>query len=295
MEDEGLTTRVTLSKMAPARDRIGTECLVVVYGDKIGRKYDMVSDILTIGRDPDSTIVLASDAVSRHHARIDRIDGVPYLSDLKSTNGTYVNDQAIQEPLPLESGLLIKVGDTIFKFLAGNDIEGEYYEEIYRTCITDGLTRIANKRTLQEYLDREVARAHRHGRRLAVLMMDLDKFKTVNDTYGHLAGDAVLREVADRIRLRIRRDELFGRYGGEEFMVVLPETDPAGALHLAESIREIVARAPVKFEGRSIPVTLSIGVALLDFQIHKTSDDVVRLADQNLYEAKRTGRNRVVG
>jgi len=78
-------------------------------------------------------------------------------------------------------------------------------------------------------------------------------------------------------------------------MVVLPETDPAGALHLAESIREIVARAPVKFEGRSIPVTLSIGVALLDFQIHKTSDDVVRLADQNLYEAKRTGRNRVVG
>ena len=123
-------------------------------------------------------------------------------------------------------------------------------------------------------------------------MFDIDFFKRVNDQYGHLAGDYVLRELARVVQSRIRRDEVFARYGGEEFVIALPETPLEGAASLAQNLRARVAEHTFIFQGESIPVTVSIGAAVLSPD-DKTATDLVQRADEKLYEAKRGGRNRV--
>ena len=193
----------------------------------------------------------------------------------------------------LRHGDLVKVGDTIFKYLAAGNIEQAYHEEIYRMTIMDGLTGAYNRRYVQEYLEREVARAHRYNRALSVIMLDIDHFKRVNDQFGHLAGDFVLREVSELARRRIRREEVFARYGGEEFCIVLPETASHGATTLAEHIRELVESHAFEFDGDVIPVTLSAGVAQLRHPM-RTWTALVEAADTNLYRAKSDGRNKVV-
>lgn len=288
-------TRITHVRQVLSLLPTGLECLVVVYGRNIGRKFDLFEDIVTIGRDSDNTIVLDSDAVSRRHARIERLGESRWVIDLNSTNGTYLNDLPVQPRTRLASGQFLKIGETIFKYLTGDNIEASYYEEIHRMAVTDGLTQIANKRALDEFLDREVARARRHGRPLSVLMLDIDHFKNVNDTLGHLTGDVVLRDLAQLIHGRIRREELFARYGGEEFVIALPETPRHAALDYAETIRRMVAEHRVEFEGQTVCVTVSIGVAQFDGAAHGTPDDLLKAADTNLYTAKSRGRNCVHG
>jgi diguanylate cyclase (GGDEF)-like protein len=177
------------------------------------------------------------------------------------------------------------------KYLSGADAEANYHEEIYRMTIVDGLTQIHNKRYLYEALEREITRARRHDRPLALLLFDIDFFKRINDHYGHLAGDYVLRELADAVKTRIRRDEVFARYGGEEFVIVLPETTLEGARALAESIREKVAEHEFTFQNERIAVTISVGCSVLVDD--EGANDLIRRADEMLYEAKRGGRNRV--
>lgn len=288
-------TRVTTIRQMLAGTPLGTECMVEIYGAHIGRKTDLYEDVITIGRDPDNTIILDSDSVSRRHARIERFRESRYIVDLNSTNGTYVNDVPVAPRAPLESGSFIKIGDTIFKYLTGDNIEASYYEEIYRMAVTDGLTQVANKRALDEFLDKEMSRARRYGRNLAVAMMDIDHFKAVNDTYGHLTGDLVLREMAAVVRPRVRREEMFARYGGEEFVIALPETDAAGARELAETVRKMIADHPVLFEGRSIRITVSLGIAEFSRDEHRTPSDLLRDADRHLYAAKNSGRDCVHG
>ena len=288
-------TRITTIRQMLAGTPLGTECLVEIYGARIGRKTDLYEDVVSIGRDPDSTIVLDSDSVSRRHARIERFRDARFIVDLNSTNGTYVNDVPVTPRAAPESGAFIKIGDTIFKYLTGDNIEAAYYEEIYRMAVTDGLTQVANKRALDEFLDKEVSRARRYLRNLAVLMMDIDHFKNVNDTYGHLTGDLVLREMAAVVRPRVRREEMFARYGGEEFVVALPETDAAGGRELAENLRRMISEHPVLFEGRSIRITVSIGIAEFNRDEHRAPNDLLKTADKNLYAAKDGGRNCVYG
>lgn len=292
---EDRQTRVTRVNTLFTSGVIGTVCLVEVYGANLGRKYDLLSEVVTIGRDPENTIVLESDSVSRRHARIEKANEDWYIVDLGSTNGTYVNDTLIQPRAKLVSGQFIKIGDSIFKYLNGDNIESAYHEEIYRTVVTDGLTQVANKRALGEFLEREVARSRRHNRTLTVLMMDLDHFKMINDTHGHLTGDVVLKEVAAVVKARIRKDELFARYGGEEFVCVLPETDLAAAKTLAEEIRESIEQHIIIFEGQELKVTVSIGAVEFDARRHQTTADLLMEADRNLYVAKNNGRNCVHG
>ena len=230
--------------------------------------------------------------MSRHHARIERdVDGSHFVADLQSTNGTYVNDQVVERER-MCTGDFLRVGDTIFKFLSGDNIESAYFEEIYRTTILDGLTQVNNKRYMDEFLDREFSRSRRHGRDLALVMFDIDEFKQVNDSYGHLAGDHVLQELAGLIRPRIRRHELLARLGGDEFIVVLPETTLESALRLAEAIRAMVGQYPFVFDEQPIAVTVSLGVAELTPAMERL-EDLVRAADEALYRAKHAGRNTV--
>ena len=239
----GESTRVSVPMMTPKPEGRGPECLVVLYGASIGQKIDMTSEEVFIGRDPSNHIILDVDSVSRRHARIVSIGDERMVEDMGSTNGTYLNDQPVERSV-LRSGDLVRIGDVICKYLCGRNVEAAYHEEIYRMTISDGLTTVANVRALNEFLDREIARSRRYGRGLALVMLDIDHFKRVNDELGHLTGDYVLREMAQLCSRRVRREELFARYGGEEFALVLPETSLEGAVNYGESLRTLVETTP---------------------------------------------------
>lgn len=289
-------TRVT-EVVQPALPEANTnaECLVVIYTTEpalLGKRIVLDQPVIRIGRGNESQLVLEGDSVSRRHARLERRSGGAwFIVDEKSTNGSYVNEEQVEIELRLENGDRIKIGPTILKFLSGADAEAKYHEEIYRMTIMDGLTQTYNKRHLVEALEREVTRARRHTRDLCVLMLDIDHFKGINDRYGHLAGDHVLRELARAISDRIRRDEVFARYGGEEFALILPETTLEGARQLAENLRMRIETHDFVFQGERIPVTMSMGGATLAPKM--TGPELIAAADAKLYEAKRNGRNRV--
>ncbi len=291
-ENNNDTTRVT-SMHSISGTLGGTDCLIQIYGDALGRKYDLYDPICTIGRDPQNEIILDSDSVSRRHAILELCDAGRLVRDLDSTNGTYLNDIQIRSAV-LSNGDLIKVGDTIFKYLSGANVESLYHEEIYNMTISDGLTQISNKRFLMDHLDKEFSRAKRYGRQLSIIMFDLDRFKDINDQYGHLTGDYVLKEMAHILKNRIRKEEVFARYGGEEFVVVLPESDNEVAVQFGEILRAMVEENEFEFEGQPINVTISVGVGTLQEKMSSVSD-LVKEADEHLYEAKRSGRNKVVG
>jgi diguanylate cyclase (GGDEF)-like protein len=268
-------------------------CLVVIYGMDLGKKFNLNQSALTIGRSSKSDVQVDQESVSRSHAKIINTGKTIILRDLGSTNGTYVNDELIDEYV-LRDGDFIKIGRTIFKFLSGNNIENAYHEEIYRLTTVDGLTQIYNKRYFLETLEREISRAHRYHRDLSLIMFDIDFFKKVNDTHGHLAGDSVLKQLASVLKARIRREDIMARYGGEEFAIILPEIGVSNALTFAEKVRKLVEKTGFKFEDQTIPVTISIGVAAIGQGI-QTALEFIKLADDKLYQAKVGGRNRVCG
>lgn len=291
--DSDIKTRVTPLEELSRSPRSGQDCLVVIYSSNtrmFGKRFVLSSEAMSLGRGSDNTIQLDNDSVSRRHCRIEKRSAHYFVEDLQSTNGTYVNDELVAS-YQLRRGDQVKVGDTIFKFLSGSDMEAQYHETIYRMTIVDGLTGVNNKRYLLETLEREIPRARRHGRPLTLSMFDIDHFKKINDTFGHLAGDYVLKELATLVKKRLRPDDVVGRYGGEEFALLLPETDLHGGLHIAEELRKRIAEHHFEFENERITVTVSIGVAQLG-----PDDDVVgfiKAADDRLYRAKRDGRNKV--
>jgi len=273
----------------------GNDCLVVIYTKEptlLGRRFVLDTSPIRIGRGAENHIVLEGDSVSRRHAHLEQRTSAWWCVDDGSTNGSYVNDDQIMREAILGNGDRVKIGPTIFKFLSGQDVEAQYHEEIYRMTIIDGLTQVHVKRYLLESLDKELMRARRHARDLSFQMLDIDHFKKINDVHGHLAGDYVLKEVARLIQQRIRRDEVLARYGGEEFAIILPETNLEGARALAEGLREKIEQSRFIFQSEVIRVTISIGVAMLH-DSDRTSLDLIKRADEKLYEAKHKGRNRV--
>jgi two-component system cell cycle response regulator len=292
LDDPDVKTRVTPLEQLRA-PRQGLDCMVVIYSSDqrvFGKRYVLERETLTIGRGQENLITLDNDSVSRRHCRIERRGGGWYVVDLESTNGTYVNDEPVRD-YHLRRGDQIKIGDTILKYLSGSDVEAQYHEVIYKMTIVDGLTQVHNKRYLHETLEREIPRGRRHGRPLSVLMFDIDHFKKINDGYGHLAGDYVLKEMATLVKSRLRPDDVFGRYGGEEFCALLPETPISGAGAIAEDLRRRVHEKRFVFENEHIVVTVSIGGA--ELLPDMDANGLIKAADEKLYESKRTGRNRV--
>ena len=266
-------------------------CLVVIYGSELGKKYNLNAPSLVIGRSSKCDIQIDQESISRNHTKIVNTGKSILIRDLGSTNGTYVNDEPIDEYV-MRDGDLIKIGRTIFKFLTGGNIENAYHEEIYRLTTIDGLTQIFNKRYFLETLEREIARSHRFRREMSLVMFDIDHFKKINDSYGHLAGDYVLKHLAQTVKTRIRREDCFARYGGEEFAIVLPEIDGENGKAFAEKIRQIVEKQDFRFENTRIRVTISMGVSTIDEQTTDAAS-LIKRADERLYEAKSGGRNRV--
>src|SRR5262249_7449424 len=161
-------------------------------GPGMGTRYPLSDASIVLGRGPDCHIQIEEQSVSRRHVRVEPAGDGYSAFDLQSTNGTFVNEESVANAR-LQDGDYLRAGNTIFRFLAGGNIEAEYHEEIYRLTIRDGLTDLHNKRYLLEFLDRELARSARHSRPLALLMLDIDRFKDINETFGHLGGDYALR------------------------------------------------------------------------------------------------------
>lgn len=174
------------------------------------------------------------------------------------------NDDELTHATPLRNGDLVRCGGAVFKFIDGGNVEALYHEEIYRLTITDGLTRVANKRHFVDFLEREIARAGRHERPLSLALFDVDHFKKLNDEFGRLAGDRVLQGLAALVSQPVRRDELRAPYGGEEFAVVLPETTIESAALFAERIRAEVESATFDYDDEPLQITISIGATALE-------------------------------
>ncbi len=273
------------------RSHGGEGCLVEIYGQELGRRIPLTGGVFEIGRSSKCDLTIDQDSVSRHHARIARSrDGHYSVADLGSTNGTYVNDVAVSERV-LVDGDQVKIGRTIFKFMFGTNVEASYHEEIYRLMTVDGLTQLFNRRYFNETLEREINRCNRYERPLSLLIFDIDYFKRINDEFGHVAGDALLRQLSTVVKSRVRREDILARVGGEEFAAILPEIAIAGALATAEKIREVVEATTFAFEDAMMPCTVSVGVAALG-----GADEPKALygrADAALYRAKQGGRNRI--
>lgn len=285
-------TVVTVISKISSRPVTRDAALVVIHGLDLGRKFDLIKSPVIVGRSSKADIQIDQESVSRNHARIVNREGKVTIEDLGSTNGSYVNDEQISGEFAVRNGDLVKIGRTIFKFIAGGNIEAAYHDEIYRLTTVDGLTQVFNRRYFEETLERELSRCNRYGRALSLVMLDIDFFKTINDTHGHLAGDHVLKHVASSLKTRVRREDIVARYGGEEFGLLLPEVDLKGAVALAEKARKVIEKTKFEFDKQEISVTVSAGVAALSAEL-ADGTDLIRLADTRLYEAKESGRNKV--
>jgi len=267
--------------------------LVVVYGGNLGKAYYLQQPEQIIGRSLSADIHLDQDSVSREHARITVEQGTTTVCDLDATNGVFVNGHRVQRAT-LNDGDRLHLGETVLKYLSSTNTESKFHEDIYRLMTVDDLTQAFNRPYFQESLKREMSRALRYHRPLSLAMLDIDQFKTINDTYGHLAGDEILKAFADLALGNIRQSDLLARYGGDEFAIVLPEADRTAARRFCEKLRAIIAAYPFRYQQQTMAVTTSIGLQSYDHKDgEKTVSQLIAAADARLYEAKKTGRNRI--
>jgi diguanylate cyclase (GGDEF)-like protein len=267
--------------------------LVVLSGSSVGQLFDLNGEQI-IGRGREADIRLQGDGISRQHAKLTVRGGTVRIEDLGSTNGSWVNGvkMRVQE---LHDGDKIQLGSTtILKFSYHDALDEGFQRQMFESASRDVLTQVYNKRFFTERLQGEFAYAQRHKAALSLILFDLDHFKKVNDTYGHLAGDYVLSRLTRVVMPAIRGEDVFARYGGEEFAILSRSTNPPSASVVSERIRALVENHAFEFEHRRIPMTVSVGLAAMPHPAVSTPEDLIALADKALYEAKRGGRNRVV-
>jgi diguanylate cyclase (GGDEF)-like protein len=295
MQDDWEDKTVVATSIAPAAPVTGKRAqLVVLAGANVGEMYSLFGT-LSMGRGRDADIRIQGDGISRQHARIHVNPAGVVLEDLGSTNGSFVNGERVVEQCPLSDGDKIQLGGTtILKLTYQDDIDEDFQRQMFESASRDALTQIYNKRFFVERLHSEHAFSIRHKAALSLVMFDIDHFKRINDTYGHLAGDHVLAELAKNVAPIVRSEDVFARYGGEEFVILSRSTDPPSAAVVAERVRATVEAQKFEVEGTVIQVTVSVGVAAAPHHEIKAPEDLVARADKALYEAKRAGRNRVV-
>ncbi len=285
------TLEVTISPDMGTLIRVAAEqraLLLVLSGTRLGHRVVLGDQPIDVGRGSGAALILDADSVSRKHARLERFGGGHKIVDQGSTNGTYVNGVRVKEQI-LKDGDRIGIGKALLKYLAGGNIEGAYHEEVQRLMRFDPLTNVFNKRHFDESLRLSVFTASGGAKALSLIVFDLDHFKKVNDTHGHMAGDSVLCGASLAVQNILAPTELFGRVGGEEFAVLCEDTDIGTARERGEAIRRAVSREPYTFEDKKLPVTVSVGVAQLT--VGEEAEGFYERADGQLYAAKAAGRN----
>jgi len=279
----------------------GEWALIRYVGNPIGEVLTLGSAGLSLGRAPENQIRLPEPEVSRHHAGLELVSQkglapMVLLSDLGSTNGTFVNGRQIDPrngPVSLRHGDVIRMGTHAFKLKHMDELEKSYHQAVLAQATVDPLTQLSNRAAVLSFLEKHTDLARRYKRPLAIIMCDLDHFKEVNDRFGHAAGDMVLRSFATVVCGRLRGSDLVGRIGGEEFLVVLPETGGAEALTVAEGLRAALAAEPMPVPAEyDLRITCCFGV--VEYGSHDVDGgSLLARADMALYRAKASGRNRV--
>jgi diguanylate cyclase (GGDEF)-like protein len=285
---------VVVSQKPTRRDRL---TLVALVGDHTHGVIAVTKDEIMIGRGRDADVRLDDRGLSRKHVRIYRAGADWIAEDLGSQNGTFVDGVRIAAPHRLEDGARLQIGPgNIFRVALHDEAEQEATRRLAESAVTDPLTKTFNRRYLDARLDGELAYASRHGTHLSVLLLDVDHFKSINDTIGHLGGDAVLRVLGGTLRKVVRAEDVVARYGGEEFAIVARGIDAKNALILGDRIRRFCERVTIPWEGKETHFTVSIGIATYTTTARfLTVKDLLAAADAALYRAKREGRNRCCG
>jgi len=288
--DETTLSRAPVGK--PVRAQHGPSAyLVVISGPSFGEMYKLKGERTVLGRGEATDIRVLDDGISREHAAVERDGGKMVLVDLGSTNGTFCNGVRVARQ-DLTDGDKISIGaTTILKFTYQDQVDERYQKQLFESALRDGLTSTFNRRYFIDRLHTEFRFASRHHKTLALLFIDIDHFKKINDSYGHLGGDAVLAAVARVMTATIRAEDVLARYGGEEFAIICREIETEGARVLGERLRSAIEQHRFEYGGKVIPVTVSVGAAVES----KTGDaqSLIAAADAAMYEAKRAGRNRV--
>jgi len=259
----------------------------------MGKVYKLAGTMV-LGRSELAGIQIEDDGISRKHAEIVELDGTYILRDLGSTNGTVCNGNRLTDPVTLRDGDRIRIGpNASLRFDYQDEVEEQMQSKLYDMATRDPLTGAYNRRFFHDRLGSEWAWAIRHRRLCTLVAIDIDHFKKINDTYGHAAGDEVLKSMVVVVHKTIRKEDLFARIGGEEFILLARATSPGEGIVLAERVRAAVERFTFQFAGTRIPLTISLGVATSSDASIETPDHLMMRADEWLYTAKQGGRNRV--
>jgi diguanylate cyclase (GGDEF)-like protein len=268
-------------------------CLVFLSGPVMGHTVSLTEAPKEVGRADDADIVISDEGVSRRHARFYLRDKGAHVEDLDSSNGVYVNGKRIERFHHLEQGDKITLGTaTILKFTYHDQIDEDFQQRLLESAINDPLTGVHNRAFFDQKLVNEFEYAVRHKDTLGLILFDLDYFKEVNDTYGHLAGDAVLEQFGELVREAVREEDFVARYGGEEFAMIGRGLSTQAAFRAAERLRTLVADAQFEHDGVEIQVTISAGVVSYPEFDAEIASDMIQAADQALYRSKDKGRNR---
>ncbi len=271
--------------------------LIVMSGNNVGQVFNISQPQVSIGRDVNSDIQILDAGISRQHAQIKRDpQGGFILYDAGSRNGTYANNALVEKVYRLQDGDWIQLGMmTVLKFAYVDNPEANFANVMFEAAHRDPLTQVFNRRYFEERLRSEFFFATRHpNKTLSLLLLDLDHFKSVNDTFGHQTGDMVLNTIADLLEKATRAEDVLARYGGEEFVILCRQTTLQKALILAERIRNRIAEYRFAVEESTFSITVSIGVTALPNSNVETPEDFFKAADDALYQAKDRGRNQVV-
>ena len=291
----GDTTQYDVQSIHDQQERL-KPVITVVGGLQIGKTLVLREPRITIGRDPESDLTLIDSGISRQHAELE-VDNETQvvIRDLESTNGVRVNGDLVTE-WALQAGDKIQLGpESVLKFRMEDPDEVTARVQQYEQSIRDDLTGIYNRRYFNLTLERELSYIRRRQTTSSLVLLDIDHFKQVNDRFGHRGGDQVLKLLTQTVADSIREEDVFARWGGEEFVLLLRGMDGADAYSIAERIRSQIAALRIKCGSGSLKATASFGVTEVDPEVHVTVEHAMHAVDGYLYKAKNQGRNTVVG
>ena len=297
--DETICDRVVTQPPGVGKKNERAIMLVIIAGGDadFGKHFVLEKDEVTIGRGAGNDILIHDGKISKAHCSLSIVrgrGGVERIGirDLGTTNGTHLNGEPVLQGT-LKAGDKIQIGETVLQLSYGDEIEREYHARLFELAARDALTGLYNKRFVLNELENHLRISRRSGRVFSIILLDIDDFKQVNDRFGHLVGDDYLRQVAGLFARCLREQDIAGRIGGEELLVILPETALDGAFHLATRVRESVEAFVLPLGEEPVRTTISAGVCQYENGL-KDAREFLTLADQALYEAKKAEKNKVM-
>jgi two-component system cell cycle response regulator len=295
--DDLESTRVSdidkLRKELTRRSQRDRAYLIVLAGNEVGKMFKLDEGDTVIGRSHRADVRIDDDSISRMHVKMSLYGTKVGIEDLGSSNGTLVNGERISAH-GLRDGDKIRLGETtILKFTFHDRLDESFQQKMYNAALRDPLTKAYNKKYFIDQLNTEISYTKRHKSPLTLVIFDLDHFKNINDTYGHVAGDNVLIQLSGVVHAMLRQEDVFARYGGEEFVIILRGIALEDAGVLAERIRVAVDERKFMSGDTVLPVAVSVGVAAYN-EAMQDPMELVEHADEALYAAKQGGRNRVL-